>query len=290
MKKTPLVSINLPCYNAEKTIKETILSVLQQTYTNWELIIIDDGSKDKSAEIIALFSDDRFKIYSDGTNKGCPARLKEGVSYAQGKYLARIDSDDLMFPDRLEKQVAYLEENPGIDIVGGGLVSIDDKFSLRGLRIPPEKVTDPYLIFKGEVLYHPAVMGRTEWFKAHPYLPEYLFSDDYALWCSSASDLKIANLQEPVIFYREHEVFTFRKYKGRAADIKNVIKKFGPEKIGASKTFFLLARRFIKDSIYLFLYVAGFWNYTYKLYNKGIDQALMGKYRDVLDGLLQNVE
>ncbi len=283
----PLVTIILPCYNAEKTIIDTIKSVQAQSYKNWKLIIIDDGSTDNSIEKIKSVEDKRIKLYTDNQNKGCPARLKEGVSYTQGKFIARIDSDDLMFPDRLEKQVNFLLYNQDVDIVGGGLVSINNSLDVKGLRTPPEKVDSAYQIFRGEVLYHPAIMGRREWFIKHSYLPEYKYSDDYALWCSASKNLKIANLQEPVIFYREHEVFTYKKYRGRRTDVKSIIKRFAPDIIGTANTRKLLLRRYIKDFIYTLFYFSGLWKYTSKLSNRKLTYKQIETYSRILKSILE---
>ena len=120
----PLVTIGLPCYNVEVTVLDTVRSVLAQTLNDWELVIVDDGSTDATLELVERIEDPRVRVLSDGVNKGRSVRLNDLHREARGKYVARMDADDLMFPQRLEKQVEFLEANPDIDLVGSGLVSV----------------------------------------------------------------------------------------------------------------------------------------------------------------------
>ena len=114
---SPLVSIGISVYNCQATIGSAFRSILNQTYENWELILIDDGSQDDTLTIIKQFNDDRIRIYSDGRNRGLPGRLNEAVALSQGKYFARMDGDDICYPTRLASQVDFLEKNPGATVV-----------------------------------------------------------------------------------------------------------------------------------------------------------------------------
>lgn len=117
MKTKPLISIITPIFNGEKYILETIQSVLEQTYTNWEMIIVDNKSTDNSIEVIKTVCDDRIKIIKLEYNSGGPARPRNiGIENVKGKYIAFLDADDVWLPHKLEKQIAYLEENSDIDI------------------------------------------------------------------------------------------------------------------------------------------------------------------------------
>ena len=110
--KNPLVSILMPVYNSEKYLREAIKSILNQTFTNFELIIINDGSTDNSLKIIKSFKDNRIKIIKNKGNLGLIKTLNKGIDLAQGKYIARMDADDIAMPKRLEKQIAFFNENP----------------------------------------------------------------------------------------------------------------------------------------------------------------------------------
>src|SRR3989442_4795829 len=108
----PLVSIGLSIYNAEATLAIAVKSILAQTYPAWELLLIDDGSHDASSKIAQSFKDARIVVVSDGQNKGLSARLNQAIKMARGKYFCRMDQDDIAFPNRLERQVEFLETHP----------------------------------------------------------------------------------------------------------------------------------------------------------------------------------
>ena len=273
-------------YNGEGHLERGLKSVLNQTFSDFEFIIINDGSTDDTLEILKSIDDPRVKVLSDGTNKGRGVRLNESSQKARGKYFARMDADDLMFPDRLAKQVAFLDAHPEVDLLGGGLVSTDPERNLKGVRFAPERVTSPLQIMRGEVLYHPTVTGKTEWFRAHPYLPEYLYSDDFALWTKAACDVRIANLQEPLLFYLEHEAFTYDKFKGRIRETRKAIREHGPPAVGAFSTGAILLRRVMKDSIYRLFQLTGLWSQVLRLVNKPLPATDRERYEAVLQEIL----
>lgn len=108
----PLVSVVLPVYNAEKYVGQAIQSIVAQSFQEWELIVVDDGSTDKSLAIVQSFSDPRIRVLAHGQNLGYPVAMNTGIECAKGKYVARMDSDDVSHPERLARQVAFLEEHP----------------------------------------------------------------------------------------------------------------------------------------------------------------------------------
>ena len=115
LEKAPIVSVILPVYNGGEDLAAAIQSIINQTYTNWELILMDDGSTDGSLERMKEYKDPRIKLFSDGVNKGLSRRLNEAVSKTTGAYIARMDADDIAFPKRLEIQVKFLEANKEIE-------------------------------------------------------------------------------------------------------------------------------------------------------------------------------
>lgn len=202
----PLISIGIPFYNAEKYLGFAIQSVIAQSYENWELILVDDGSSDNSLKIAQEFSqrDGRIRVICDGQNKKLPYRLNQLIKESKGDFIARMDADDLMHPDRLKKELSFLLENPGYDLVSGGIVSIDHKNNVTGMRTVNKLVT----IDKDSKSYpivHPTVMARRDWYLRNSYSLNYPRAEDYELWCrtSSVGDLKIAILPDILLFYRE---------------------------------------------------------------------------------------
>ncbi|OCH66538.1 hypothetical protein A6E00_12395 [Vibrio diabolicus] len=134
MKYEPLISIMMPAYNAEKGIAYSICSVLSQTYKNWELIIVDDGSTDKTASIIKSFSDKRIKLYQFKENQGRGAARKKCLSECKGDFYAMLDADDWIFPDKLKRQVEIMNENQDISLVSSGMSITDGENLIIGKR------------------------------------------------------------------------------------------------------------------------------------------------------------
>ena len=198
----PLVSIAIPCYNCSGFIADAIRSVINQTYSNWELLIINDGSRDNSLDIVNQFKDDRISVISDGLNKGLPARLNESIKWARGEYYARMDADDIMHKDRLLQQVMFLQTHPEIDVLGCSAYIINDKNQILRKRI-----------VKGITGFiHPTVIARTSWFKNNLYDEEMKRSQDVELWMRTRAYSKFANMNECLFFYREEGVPQVKKY------------------------------------------------------------------------------
>ena len=117
--KTPLVSVVMPTYNRANLLNNAINSILNQTHKNFELIIIDDGSKDNTANIVLSYNNPKIRYHSNQTNKGISYSRNKGFNLAKGKYIMIMDDDDFSLPDRMEKQVNFLENNPNIDVIIG---------------------------------------------------------------------------------------------------------------------------------------------------------------------------
>lgn len=225
--KTPLVTIGIPCYNVGKFIGYTIKSVLSQTYSNFELIITDDGSTDNTIDVINNYIDERIVVISDGSNKGISYRLNQQIEQAHGEIFVRMDGDDIMFPDRLEKQVRFLLQNHEIDVVGTSAVVIDEHNNITGLRssiVPPHRPED---IINRNPFIHPSVAGRLSFFKKYHYAEDLCGVEDKDLWCRGIVDGKYSQIDEPLIYYRDFNsvklnTYLFRKKQGR----KQVIKRW----------------------------------------------------------------
>ena len=202
------ISIGIPFFNAEKYLEDAIKSVLAQTFKNWELILVDDGSTDRSLEIAQSFVDPRIRIISDGYNRRLPYRLNQIINEAKYDLIARMDADDLMAVDRLEKQVKVLNENPEIDLVVTSLYSIGNKNEILGKRIFSNHQMQPKEILQGLTnLLHPSLLARKAWCQRNLYQIDNCLAEDYELWLSAAikNDFNYLVIQEPLYFYREVE-------------------------------------------------------------------------------------
>ena len=206
-----MVTIGLPFYNAEKYLALAIESVLQQTYTNWELLLLDDGSTDNSLSIAQSYAqkDSRIKVISDGKNKNLAARLNELPSLAQGLYLARMDADDIMHSARIERQLAVLGTHPEIDVLGTNAYIINDENAVIGTRYP---LTTENTLTRVKSFIHPTIIAKKQWFLENPYDTKALRMEDAELWYRTFSKYHFVRLNEPLLFYREVGNNYYKKY------------------------------------------------------------------------------
>lgn len=223
-----LVSVGIPFYNSEEYLDFAIRSVLNQTYTRWELFLLDDGSGDKSLSIAKKYEyDSRITVISDGENKGLPYRLNELSLLANGKYYARMDADDIMFPNRIESQLNFLEDNPKLDVLGSCAISIDNDNNIVGKRNCKNKNEFSKIeIIQNGCFIHPSVMGKRSWFVKNTYNLEYRRTQDLELWMRTVDSSDFYVLEEPMLFYREVGIPTFKKYYQSVVVVYNIYNKY----------------------------------------------------------------
>lgn len=224
-----IVTIAIPFYNAEKYLTEAIDSVLWQTYSNWELLLIDDGSTDRSLKIANEYAtkDDRINVISDGQNKNLGYRLNQIPTLVDTEYLARMDADDIMHPQRIEKQLQLLLDNPEIDVLGTNSYTINEKGDVVGVRFKIE--TDQNLITV-ESFIHPTIMAKTQWFRNNPYDVQAVRVEDLELWYRTKKKADFKMLLEPLLFYREFGKDYYKKYF-KANEAKDyLLKKYPNDK------------------------------------------------------------
>ena len=205
-----MISIGIPFYNAEAYLEDAIKSVLAQTFQEWELILVDDGSSDGSLDIAKKYEqlDSRVRVISDGLNKKLPTRLNEIIKEAKFNLIARMDADDLLDIQRLEKHYTFLSANPEYDLVTTGMYSIDQSNEVLGKRLPENRIMQANEILGGLTnLLHASMLAKKEWCLRNPYREDNALAEDYELWLSAAikNDLKYNVLQEPLYYYREVE-------------------------------------------------------------------------------------
>ena len=202
----PFVSIAIPFYNSEEFLLDSIRSVYAQTYPHWELILLDDGSSDGSVDVVKKIKDERVRVISDGQNKKLAARLNEVTRYAKYDYLVRMDADDLISPDRIQRQMDILLKDPSLDLVTTGVVSVLDDLSYVGHRGQDfDRVDLTELLNKSKGITHAALIAKKEWHQRNPYDESRKVAQDYTLWVRAAAknDLKIRSLADPLYYYRE---------------------------------------------------------------------------------------
>lgn len=204
----PSISVVIPAYNHEKFIKETIESILNQTFEDFELIIIDDRSTDKTAQLIKEFSDKRIRFYENDENKGIFHNRSLGVNLAKGKYIALLDSDDLMYPNRLQVQYDFLEKNSDTHYCGSLGTLIDDNSVEIGELNKVTGTLNATLLFANQII-NPAVMFRRSILEKVGGYENFSPAEDYHYTLKVVfNNLKIVNLNERLVKYRVHSYNT----------------------------------------------------------------------------------
>lgn len=202
--QVPEVTVLLPVYNGGEFLKEAIDSILRQTFPDFELLVIDDGSVDQSLNLIQSYPDKRIRIISHDVNQGLIATLNEGLQEAKGKYVVRMDADDISFPERIKKQVSFMNTNPAIGASGTQFKDVNGK------RVVGKSPTSPSAIkanlFFSCVLAHPTMILRKEVFLKNNlfYNPDYPHAEDYELWVRASRLTDLENLPEVLLDYRFH--------------------------------------------------------------------------------------
>lgn len=224
------ISIGIPFYNAEIYLADAIKSVLKQSYENWELILVNDGSKDNSLDIANKYAelDSRIRVINDGKNKKLPARLNQLVLESSGYYIARMDADDIMHHERLERQFKFLEENQNYDLVSTGLLSIDNNNKVKGFRGVDCLYDDFSHINLSYPITHPSVMARKSWYERNHYSEEFPRAEDFELWTRAIAnnDFKMAVLPDLLLFYREEGNLNIGKIVNSYKDILKIYEKY----------------------------------------------------------------
>jgi glycosyltransferase involved in cell wall biosynthesis len=197
-----LVTIGISFFNDEADLPDALRSVYAQSFDDWELLLVDDGSTDRSPEIAAAVAaaDPRVRFLRDGRNLRLGARLNQIADLAQGRFIARMDADDLMHPDRLRLQVSHLLENPGIDQLGSASYGMNDAYEIAGVRyfeVGPDPMRS---LMRLRLISHPNILGPTEWFRRNRYDESLPRSCDMDLWARTCTTSRFDNLREPLMF------------------------------------------------------------------------------------------
>lgn len=199
-----LVTVILPVYNEQNNIARAIKSIIDQTLEDWQLFIIDDGSTDRTREIISEFSkrDARIKPFRNEMNLGITKCLNFGIKKCNTKYIARMDADDYSYPERLEKQVQFMESNQNIDVLGTAARLMTKNGVEIGIHYCPKyyKTLVKQIHLRTPFL-HPSIIAKTTFFKKWHYSNKFPFCEDYELWIRTFPDVRFHNLREVLIEY-----------------------------------------------------------------------------------------
>ncbi len=224
-------------YNSEAYLERAMQSILNQTFTNFEFVLIDDCSSDESPEIISAIKDPRVKVFRNQENIGLTRSLVKGLEYCTGEYIARMDADDVAKPLRLEKQVEYMDNNPQTVVCGSFVIAFADRPNT--LWVGP--VTDPECRIKmlfGNPLYHPTTIIRKSvvdetgvW-----YDPNFRYAQDFDLWERLSQFGELHNIPEALLLYRFHDKSIGRTKKDEQMALAGQVSARVMSKLGLKPT------------------------------------------------------
>lgn len=207
---SPFVSVLMPIFNGDVFLGEALESILKQSYTNYEFLIIDDGSTDKTPNLLKRYesNDKRIKIISHKKNLGIVISLNEGIKRAKGKYILRMDADDIAYPNRFDEQISFMESNPRVGVCGTWIKVLTNKPYVW--RSPTNDADIKTSLFFESVIAHPSACIRTSALKQSglKYDQKYIYVEDYHLWVNLSKNWELANVPIPLLEYRSHSMQT----------------------------------------------------------------------------------
>ena len=204
MQTNPKISVVMAAFNEEKHIQSAVDSILSQTYEDFELIVVNDGSRDNTLESLKSIADDRVKIISNTKNNGLPKSLNTGIAQARGCYIARQDADDFSLPQRLQKQFDYLQKHPNIAVLGTATKIIFDDGSFSS-RFPSASPTFADLLKSSRFVHGSVMMRKDVLEKVGCYNEIFRHAQDYDLWLRITKEFPAANLQESLYVFRSED-------------------------------------------------------------------------------------
>ena len=241
------VCVFIPFYNVRETLRHTVISVLNQSYPDWQLILLDDGSVDDSIDTISdLIDNDSVFLVSDNTNRGLIFRLNQMVELTDAPYIARMDADDLMHPDRLRSQMEAFRANPQLDIVSTGMAVMNKSYQVVGVRsVDRQPTLSDFIKYGG--LVHASCIFRREFLESNKYNPGFAKAEDRELFLRGISNVNYYCVTKPLYFCSEYNRFAKRRYLDSYRTERKAIRLHGPRLVGWPATVFYLVRSEIKS-------------------------------------------
>lgn len=220
----PAVTVVLPAWNSAATLRVALESIRWQTLESWELLVMDDGSSDDTVAVARSIEDGRISVHADGRHAGLATRLNQAIDLARGRFLARMDADDLAYPERLRTQMAFLDSHPDVDLVASRALAFRGDGAVTGLL--PYRADHAAICAKpwsGIPMPHPTWFGRIEWFRRFRYaVPDALRAEDQELLIRARFDSRYAACPEILLGYRQGTYSLSRMLKGRVGRLRAV--------------------------------------------------------------------
>ncbi len=247
----PLVSVGIPFRNEERHLAAAVRSVLAQTWTNLEVLLVDDGSTDGSLAIARSLRDPRVTVTSDGLRRHLPASLNETAKRASGELVARMDGDDLAHPDRIRRQVAALASaGPACDAAGTWAALVDENDELFAV-IEASLPASPLSALERGIFPHATLLARRDWLLSHPYDERLTRAEDRDLWCRTVATSRFVIVPEPLYVVRaepRHPTF-LPDYLESQRQNRILFARYGPRTMGVARTYRARAASLAKAGI-----------------------------------------
>lgn len=255
----PSITIAIPFRNEERYLAGAIRSVLAQTFGDFELLLVDDGSTDASLEIARSFRDPRVTVLSDGSRRGLPARLNEIVRRAQADLVARMDADDVVHPTRLARQIEAMRADPTIDVVGTWAALVDENDEPFAVAEQAELPATAARALERGLLAHATILAKRSWHLANPYDERLTRAEDRDLWCRTASSSRFGIVPEVLYVVRvsTHDAHFLRDYLVAHRQNRAIFLRHGPRIVGVPRTARLVVESGAKSLVMRAAHAAG---------------------------------
>ncbi len=232
----PKVTVVMSVYNGEEYLKDAIESMLNQTYTDFEFVVVNDASTDSSRDIILSYSDFRIRLIDNEVNVGLTASLNIGFALAKGEYVARMDSDDVSLPERLETQVKYMEQHPEVGVCGCWVKTIGMKHEVWEYPVTHDEIVSRLIFYN--CMAHSAVLIRLSVLEKYKlcYNEDFYYAQDYELWIRIFEFSKLANIPEILLYYRLSNTQIGKKHSSRQQFFADKARKLFLSRLGIKVT------------------------------------------------------
>lgn len=237
MTATPHLTVGIPFFDEEKGLRAAVRSILAQSVTNIEVLLVDDGSSDRSLDIARSIVDPRVTVISDGTRRRLPARLNEIARRARAPFVARMDADDVSHPERLARELAMLEADPQCDAVGTWIGLVDDaERAFAVIDCDVSNVTPASVLRRG-LFPHATMLARREWLRANPYDEALYRAEDRDLWCRTVATSRFGVVPEVLYVVRTSTRGAFlADYLASQRQNRALFLRYGPASMGIAGT------------------------------------------------------
>jgi len=231
----PRVTVGIAFYNDQKWLRSAISSVLAQSFRDFELVLVDDGSTDESRQVALSFRDSRIRwLASDGKRRFIAARLNQLTSHARGEWVARMDADDVAHPERLREQVELMNLHPACDAVGTWVALVDERENLMAISESSATPVTPKTALTRGVFSHATMLAKRSWLSAHPYDERFTRAEDRDWWCRVGPTSHVAVIPKPlyVVRVRPTEADFFPNYRESHRQYRELLRRYGPDALG----------------------------------------------------------